>query len=253
MSSSTHDGPARASAPGHDRFDAVAGALERLRGIHEIHQPLETVLQRLAELARDGIEGADSVSVTTVDDDHPRTAAATDERLVEIDRVQYAVGDGPCLEAARTKQPVRALVREARERWPDFADAAENLGVRAYLSAPLLIETDNDGELVGALDVYSRTDKVFDPVDTGLLRVLTLAASAVISNWRHLQEARESIGQLEEALTSRAEIEQAKGVLMALHRISADEAFQRLVELSQNSNTKLRELSSQLLASLRSP
>lgn len=233
-----------------DRFDAVAGALERLRGIHDLQEPLDAILQRFAESAREAIDGADEVSVMTLDGDAMRTAAATDERVVRIDDAQYAAGDGPCLEAARTEQPVRALVREARERWPDFADAAERLGVRSYLSAPLLIDEEHDGELLGALDVYGRTDGAFDPLDTALLRFLTLAASAVISTWRRLRQAREMIDQLDEALTSRAEIEQAKGALMALNKISADEAFARLVKLSQDSNIKLRDLSRQLLVSL---
>ncbi|MPZ01008.1 MAG: ANTAR domain-containing protein [Actinophytocola sp.] len=232
------------------RFDAAAGALERLRGLHAVHEPLDAVLHRLAESARDAIDGADAVSVTRLDGDTPRTAAATDERVVEIDEAQYAVGDGPCLEAARTKQPVRTQVRGARERWPDFAAAAERLGVRSYLSAPLLIDEENDGELVGALDVYGGEDGAFDPLDTALLRMLTLAASAVISTWGRLQRARDLIDQLDEALLSRAEIEQAKGVIMALNKISADAAFDRLVRMSQDSNTKLRDLSRQLLASL---
>lgn len=233
------------------RFDAVAGALERLHDLHAVHEPLDAVLQRLAKSARDVIDGADAVSVTRLEDDKACTAAATDERVVQIDEAQYAVGDGPCLEAARTKQPVRALVHEARERWPDFAEAAERLGVRSYLSAPLLIDEDGDGELVGALDVYGQTDNAFDPLDTGLLWVLTIAASSTIGIWGRLRQARDVIDQLDEALTSRAEIDQAKGVLMALHAISAEEAFERLVKMSQDSNTKLRDLSRQLLTSLR--
>lgn len=242
----------RAGHTSSDRFDAVAGALERLRGLHDVRESLDVVLQRFAESARDAIDGADAVSVTTLDGDTPSTVAATDERVVQIDEAQYAAGDGPCLEAARTKQPVRALVREARERWPDFAAAAERLDVRSYLSAPLLIDEENDAELVGALDVYGCTDGAFDPLDTTLLRLLTLAASATISMWGRLQQARDVIDQLDEALLSRAEIEQAKGVVMALNKISADEAFARLVKMSQDSNIKLRDLSRELLASLRS-
>jgi AmiR/NasT family two-component response regulator len=37
-------------------------------------------------------------------------------------------------------------------------------------------------------------------------------------------------------------IDQAKGILMAVRRISADEAFTLLVEQSQRENVKLRDL-----------
>ena len=43
-------------------------------------------------------------------------------------------------------------------------------------------------------------------------------------------------------LSQRAPIEQAKGMLMAIHRIDADAAFARLVEVSQHSNRKLRDV-----------
>jgi len=48
--------------------------------------------------------------------------------------------------------------------------------------------------------------------------------------------------QLREALTSRATIDQAKGVLMARLGVSADEAFARLIALSNQLNVKLRDL-----------
>jgi AmiR/NasT family two-component response regulator len=53
------------------------------------------------------------------------------------------------------------------------------------------------------------------------------------------------------ALASRAEIEQAKGVLMAVHGITAEEAFGKLVTQSQHTNTKLIVVARKLLESLR--
>ena len=50
------------------------------------------------------------------------------------------------------------------------------------------------------------------------------------------------IEQLREALTTRDLIGQAKGILMERHRVSADGAFQLLVEISQRDNLKLREV-----------
>jgi ANTAR domain/PAS fold len=47
--------------------------------------------------------------------------------------------------------------------------------------------------------------------------------------------------------THRAEIEQAKGVLMAIYDISAEHAFEILVWRSQESNTKLRKLVRQII------
>ena len=44
------------------------------------------------------------------------------------------------------------------------------------------------------------------------------------------------------AMESRAEIEQAKGVLISTHRINADAAFDLLRQRSQTTNRKLRDV-----------
>ncbi len=63
-------------------------------------------------------------------------------------------------------------------------------------------------------------------------------------------EARQEV--LDEALPdlfeNRAAIEQAKGVLMYVYRVSAEQAFRVLQWRSQETNVKLRELAKQLLA-----
>lgn len=59
---------------------------------------------------------------------------------------------------------------------------------------------------------------------------------------RQAQEARLVAEQLRVALVSRAEIDQAKGILMAIHGITAQQAFDRLVEHSQRRNVKLHDV-----------
>ncbi|AIJ25706.1 ANTAR domain-containing response regulator [Amycolatopsis methanolica] len=235
------------------RLDDVTLALENLRlGIDE-EEPLDAVLRRLAETAVNAIADADAVSVTLLDDAGPRTAATTDNDLTGIDQAQYAAGDGPCLLAVRTREPVRAVSKPDDETWPEFTAAAQDRGVLAFLAVPLLLGagTHDGDELVGSLNLYSRVDGAFDPFDQKLMRLFTGAASAAISNARRWYHARQQIRHLESALTSRAEIDQAKGVLMAVHGISAAEAFDRLVDQSQRQNIKLRQVAIDLLESVR--
>ncbi|KAA9161352.1 GAF and ANTAR domain-containing protein [Amycolatopsis acidicola] len=235
------------------RLDEVAGALEDLRAEVAGEEPLDAVLLRLAETAVKGISDADAVSVTVLADGGPRTAASTDSEMIGIDGAQYTAESGPALHAATTREPVRSVVADDEERWPEFVKAALATGVRAYLSMPLLLESAHDGEpeLVGALNVYSRTATAFDPFDETLMRLFTNTASAAISNARRWHHARDRVRHLEVALTSRAEIDQAKGVLMAVHGVSAEDAFARLVEQSQQQNRKLREVARELLESVR--
>jgi len=136
---------------------------------------------------------------------------------------------------------------EAFAKWPAFAADSASCGVRAYLSAPLML----GDELIGALNVYGFEDNTFNRLDEALLRLLSTAVAAVSSNARRYLRMRDIAANLRTAMASRAEIEQAKGVLMAVHGITADEAFQMLVTQSQHSNTKVAVVAKNLLGSLR--
>lgn len=235
--------------PAATLLDEASEALEELAGVLADEQSLEHVLQQLAESAARVIPEAENVGVTVLTPDGPVTAAATDRKVVAVDADQYAAGDGPCLEAARLRKPVRVSVEVGRVRWPQFAVAAERAGVRAYLSAPIVLEDD----VLGALNIYSSDERAFDPFDEALLRLFVTAASTAITGFRRYERSRGLVEHLQRALDSRAEIDQAKGVLMGAYGISAEEAFGRLVAESQQHNTKLREVARNLLASVRRP
>lgn len=54
-------------------------------------------------------------------------------------------------------------------------------------------------------------------------------------------------------MKSRALIEQAKGMLMALHGISADRAFEVLVEQSQSRNIRVATIALEVVETLTTP
>lgn len=232
------------------RLDELSTTLEALEQELAAEESIEVVLQRLVDTAVVALPGADVVSVTVVSGTQPSTVAATDQAVLDIDRDQYAAGEGPCLEAAAKGKPVRVDVDGAHQRWPAFAAAATRAGVRAYLSAPLTVSSGVE-ELVGAMNIYGYQPGAFTEYDEALLRLFTTAASVAISNVRRAQRAAQLADQLRTALTSRATVDQAKGALMAIHGISADEAFSQLVERSQRTNVKLIEVARELLATLR--
>ncbi|MFE0183186.1 ANTAR domain-containing protein [Streptomyces olivaceus] len=63
-----------------------------------------------------------------------------------------------------------------------------------------------------------------------------------------LRTLEEEVEQLRHALASRPVIDQARGVLMALHSCTSDEAWHVLREASQLSNTKLRAVAAAVAA-----
>ena len=83
-------------------------------------------------------------------------------------------------------------------------------------------------------------------------QVPAAAASAVLQDARERTAMRELGEQLNRALSSRAVIDQAKGIMMVTHRCTADEAFQLLARLSQQRNIKLHELARTIVDSVSS-
>ncbi|MFC9554011.1 ANTAR domain-containing response regulator [Rhodococcus sp. NPDC056960] len=243
------DGPAEYPSMTAVTFalDTVTAALDTLRGEAAAAEALEVVLLRLARTGVAALPDADAISVTRFDEPHPVTMAVTDPGVEPIDAAQYAAGRGPCLQAASTRRPVRAGVGDDDDGWPEFTSAARAAEIRAYLSVPLLVGDVDAAELVGSFNVYSGREGAFDPFDEKLMELLSTAASAAITNARRWDRSRQTVEQLQAALVSRSEIDQAKGVLMGMHGIDAEEAFAQLVAVSQRTNTKLYDVAREML------
>ncbi|WP_369243673.1 ANTAR domain-containing protein [Streptomyces sp. R41] len=64
-------------------------------------------------------------------------------------------------------------------------------------------------------------------------------------------ELRAKNKQLEQALASRAVIDQARGMVMALAPCSSERAWDLLVDVSQHCNVKLRNVAAALVATTR--
>ena len=67
------------------------------------------------------------------------------------------------------------------------------------------------------------------------------------------EEHRARIAQLEEALESHAVVDQARGILMAVHRIDAEAAWGLLVRVSSHENIKVRTLAEAVIAIVTAP
>ncbi|MEV6642629.1 GAF and ANTAR domain-containing protein [Amycolatopsis sp. NPDC051371] len=227
-------------------FDELTAAMADLTSALETEPSEEEILDAVCAEAVRAIPGADLASITAIRDGEPETAASTDERAVDIDRVQYAAGEGPCLRAAETGEIVRLPLATAGALWPEFTEHALSLGVGSYLAAPLRV----DGTLAGALNLFGYGDHGFAETDSRLLRLYTTIVSFGLRTTRRYHRARQRAAELETAMSSRAVIEQAKGILMAVHGITAGEAMKRLIAESQHSNVKLRDVATRFVESL---
>ncbi|NRN66498.1 Two-component system response regulator [Kibdelosporangium sp. 4NS15] len=226
-----------------DLLDEVTDAMSALTAALENRSDTSQMLDAVCAEAVRVVPGADMASVTVVENQGARTAAFTDRRAVEIDKVQYEAADGPCLRAAATGEIVRVSLRTARALWPDFVATAQRMGVGSHLAAPLSV----DEQLSGAINLFGFGDHGFEEIDSQLLALYTTIVTFGLRTTRRYRETCELAGHLEVAMRSRAVIEQAKGILMASHGIGEEEAIRRLVAESQDTNTKLRQIAADLV------
>ncbi|MGW5132780.1 ANTAR domain-containing response regulator [Streptomyces sp. NPDC004135] len=75
------------------------------------------------------------------------------------------------------------------------------------------------------------------------------APAVALERAERLHVLQEEVDQLRQAIASRPVIDQARGILMATHGCSSDQAWHILRETSQLSNTKLRDVAAAVTAS----
>ncbi|WP_103349851.1 GAF and ANTAR domain-containing protein [Amycolatopsis sp. CA-128772] len=220
------------------RLDELGASIADLSGLFERAPDTEAVLSTVCAEAVRLVPEADMASITTLTGGEAATAVSTDDRAVLLDRVQYRSGEGPCLDAARTGGIVRVTITEAGGRWPEFVQEAKELGVGSFLAAPLTIE---DG-MRGALNLFGFGAHGYQQFDATTLRLYTVSVESALQADRRYQQAHSLAEHLNTAMRHRGVIEQAKGMLMLIHKIDEKAAMQRLITQSQNTNVKLRDV-----------
>ncbi len=199
----------------------------------------DAMLTELVSAAVRLIPGVDEGSISvvtarrTVKSHHP-----SGELPRLVDAVQDKVGQGPCLDAMYEQQTVRVNDMSSEQRWPLFARRAAELGAGGMLSFQLYVHGDN----LGALNLYSYEPRAFTDESEQVGLMFASHAAVAFADAQH-------IDQLTESLATRDLIGQAKGILMERYGITAGQAFQVLIRVSQNRNTKLREVALQLTSS----
>ena len=179
------------------------------------------------------------------------TVAATDQRLIELDDAQYASGEGPCLTVLEPQEPLYvedAAVADAR--WAHFSDTAAHLGVHSTLSVHVPVDV---ADVAASLNLYARRRVELDAQQRRVAEGYAEQLAAALQSVEAFKATARLASELAEAMRSRAVIEQAKGILMADEQITADQAFERLVALSQRSNTKVREVARRLVEARSTP
>ena len=223
----------------------AAEALERLGRLSLRELSMESLLQQVAELSKTVMPGNPETSVLLLVKDKPTTVVSTGQLATDLDERQYERGHGPCLHAARTGELTEIADTRTDRRWPDYTLRAAERGNLSSLSIPLPI--DEDEQVSGALNIYAREPDAFDADTRAAATGFGPYAAIAVANMHAYESARNMADNLRVALETRAVIDQAKGILMERHKLTADQAFQVLSRVSMNSNRKVRDIADDLV------
>lgn len=229
--------------------ERVRAALDVVSRFLIAEAPLGETLEHIATLAQEAIEPADAVAVTLLDDTRrPITAVSTDRVAAEIDQAQYDEDTGPCLDAFRTGVVVRVDDTAAMAHvWPAFSRRAVAAGISSTLALPL----NAGGETFGVLNMYARSAGAFAGHESDDTGIFVTQVAVVLANTRAYWNMFDLATGLRIAMTSRAAIEQAKGIVMATKGCDAEEAFSILRLRSQTENRKLRDVAMEIISAER--
>ena len=221
------------------------GALAELAAALTANKDMPGILGDVVELTRRHLPGADESSITLIRGKAATTAASTASLALAMDEVQYDQGYGPCLDAGRCDQIMHIPDMATEVRWPGYTPLARDSGVGSSLSLPLPVEN----YLVGALNVYSLRPRAFTEASIAVGRSLAAHITAALSLAESAHGHRLQAEHLARAMRSRDVIEQAKGMVMAQQRCSAEAAFNLLRKLSMDENIKLQDLAVSIVSS----
>ncbi|MEU0039210.1 GAF and ANTAR domain-containing protein [Streptomyces sp. NPDC006333] len=191
-------------------------------------------LDHITLSATELVEGCDAAGVLLLHGSRVETLAPTHQLVIDSDRLQERLREGPCFDIARNRAErvlrIAGLTAQ-QERWPVYAPSARHLGLGSMMSFLLYTE---DEEL-GALNIFSRSPSAFTEDSETIGWLLASHAKAALSSARRY-------AQMEQAVATRHAVGEAMGILMSGHRLTEQQAFDVLRRYSQEQNVKLREV-----------
>jgi hypothetical protein len=169
-----------------------------------------------------------------------RSAAVSDDVARHVDRLELALGMGPCVETIESRSAAIASELAAGGRWPQLTSRViAETPVRGAMS----IQVPVDGERIGALNLFSDAPDALG--SESLEQAVVLGAFATVATTAAAYS--EDAATLRRGLTSNRSIGQAIGILMALNNISDADAFDILRKTSQTSNVKLVDVAASVI------
>lgn len=171
-------------------------------------------------------------------------ATASDPATERIEELQLTFGEGPCVDAFATSRPVLIpdLAADAMRRWPVYAPAVHDAGVRAVFAFPLQV----GAVRLGALDVFRTRIGTLSRTELGHALVYADRATATLLNGQ--EHATDDADGLDDALDNRIELFQAQGMITIQLGVGLTEALTRIRAYAYAHDRRLSDVAADIVA-----
>lgn len=196
----------------------------------------------------------DGVGISLVDGAQQHVPlGASSPWAADAERLQFTVGEGPCLTAQNTRHPVLAGEEDLRRRWPVFTDLLlSRTPFHAVVALPL------QPALAGAaaIDLYFERSAavpaldVFSAVGVGELVTSALSEAAVWSSWTPAEGPEWLKGPTPQR---RAAVWEAMGKVSVDLALDSVAALELLRQQAYRSGRSVDDVAADLLAGLFRP
>ncbi|MBA3652691.1 MAG: GAF and ANTAR domain-containing protein [Actinobacteria bacterium] len=193
------------------------------------------------------ITGASGAGIMLMSGDTQRgSICSTDDVSALIERLQYDLGEGPCVDACRLDRPVAEpdLAAPGSIRWMAFTPPAVAAGARAVFGFPLQV----GAVRLGALNLYCDEPRsLTNGQHADALLMAAIAGQAVL-----VMQAGAPDGQVASELEARADfqyvVHQASGMVAAQLDVSVTTALVRLRAYAFGNDRALVEVAREVVA-----
>jgi transcriptional regulator with GAF, ATPase, and Fis domain len=222
-------------------FDAFATLADTLVAGYDVLDLLQTLVENCHDLldvdsagillanARGGLE----------------VVASTSEANTLVEIMQLDADAGPCLECFRLRTVVSVPdIDVGSDRWPDFSATARAQGIHSVYAIPLRLREIT----IGTLNLMRNERGELNRYDMRAAQALADVATIGILQERTIRDASKLRAQLQETLSGRAVIEQAKGVVAETADVTIESAFALIREHARSNHLSLSLVARRLVS-----
>lgn len=169
-----------------------------------------------------------------------KVAVTSSERAHLLELYQLQSAEGPCLDCYRGGRQVSVTDLDgATNRWPRFAVAAIEAGYTSVHAVPMRVR----GEVIGVMNLFgSDAGQEVEPSRLSVAQALTDVATIALMQGQLVRRRETLAQQLQTALDSRVNIEQAKGLVAGRLHKDVDAAFELLRAFARRNNRRLTDV-----------